>query len=278
MSGIELKRCPFCGMPPEIGRLGDKYTVQCVNPECPAVVCTTPLDTEKDAAEAWNNIKVPAKAGGVMKYEQFAANARKTYGDVCEIGGALSRAKSVLAAVPDLVGKNERLEKENRELKGENARLKAEPGDWKGDAEGFESDAYMKLPVDADGEPIRIGDEMWLQSNDGGEPLKRTVVGYCASTSMDLTYFIGLPDKQGASESCVAYLWSHRQPEPADSWEKLEEDAKQRICSYFGIDQENASCEDCPYGSSQTGRLCWRTASLDMIARAKKLAGIKEAE
>ena len=51
--------------------------------------------------------------------------------------------------------------------------------------------------------------------------------------------------------------------------------AKQRVCSYFGIDPENASCEDCPYGSSQTGRLCWRNASLDMIARAKKLAGIE---
>lgn len=62
MSGIELKRCPFCGMPPEIGRIDDKYTVQCVNPECHAVVCTMPLGTEKDAAEAWNNIKVPAKA------------------------------------------------------------------------------------------------------------------------------------------------------------------------------------------------------------------------
>lgn len=35
---------------------------------------------------------------------------------------------------------------------------------------------------------------------------------------------------------------------------------------------------DCPYGSTQTGRICWRNASLDMIARAKKLAGIEEEE
>lgn len=141
---------------------------------------------------------------------------------------------------------------------------------------GENHEAYMKLPLDADGVPIRIGDEMWLQLNDGGEPLKRTVVGYRASASMDLAYFIGLPDKQGASESCVAYLWSHRKPEPADSWEKLEEDAMQHACSYFDIGSDNASCDDCPHGSRQTGRACWQNARRDMIARAKKLAGIDE--
>ena len=61
-----------------------------------------------------------------------------------------------------------------------------------------------------------------------------------------------------------------------DSWEKLEEDSKQRVCSYFGIDKDAVSCDDCPHGSSRTGRICWHNASLDMLARAKKLAGIEE--
>lgn len=98
-----------------------------------------------------------------MKYEQFAANARKTYGDVCEIGGALSHAKSILAAVPDLVGKNERLEKENRELKGENERLKADY-ETALKHEDCLHDERMPLPLDADGEPIHIGDAVYFES------------------------------------------------------------------------------------------------------------------
>ena len=137
---------------------------------------------------------------------------------------------------------------------------------------GENHEAYMKLPLDADGVPIRIGDEMWLQFNDGGEPLKRTVVGYRASASMDLAYFIGLPDKQGASESCVAYLWSHRKPEQADSWEKLEEDASvgaQDYCAnWLGIDIRKTLTSDDD-----------RAFAKDIIRRAKKLAGIEgEAE
>lgn len=133
---------------------------------------------------------------------------------------------------------------------------------------GENHEAYMKLPLDADGVPIRIGDEMWLQFNDGGEPLKRTVVGYRASASMDLAYFIGLPDKQGASESCVAYLWSHRKPEPADSWEKLEEDASvgaQDYCAnWLGIDIRKTLTSDDDSAFAK-----------DIIRRAKKLAGIE---
>ena len=63
---------------------------------------------------------------------------------------------------------------------------------------------------------------------------------------------------------------------PSDSWEKLEKDAMQHACSYFDIGLENTSCEDCPHGSWQTGCTCWQNARLDMIARAKKLAGIEE--
>lgn len=65
---------------------------------------------------------------------------------------------------------------------------------------------------------------------------------------------------------------------PPDSWEKLEEDAMKHSCEYFGIGLGNASCGDCPHGSRRTGRACWANAGLDMIARAKKLAGIEEQE
>lgn len=190
-----------------------------------------------------------------MKYEQFAANARKAYGDVCEVGETLAHAKSVLAAVPDLVGKNERLEKENAELKGEIEILQCIQ----------QPTGNMELPLDADGVPIRIGDEMDVDGD------VMTVIGYRRSfgrmlliTKDKSTGHIFVPDP-----SKVRRL----KPEPADSWEKLEEDAKKRPCFYFDIDEDAASCDDCPYGSSRTGTVCWLNALLDMIARAKKLAG-----
>lgn len=159
-------------------------------------------------------------------------------------------------------------------LEEENAALKAELDDWKGNAEGFAPDAYMKLPLDADGEPICIGDEMSIE----GKACR--VIGYQEAFDHKTMLFI-------ARDENAAHIWTlaadrHKhfkhdtKPEPPDSWEKLEEDAKQRICSYFGIDQENTSCEDCPHGSSQTGRICGQNARLDILKRAKKLAGIEE--
>lgn len=154
-----------------------------------------------------------------------------------------------------------------RELEEENAGLRAK-------LEAFiqSDDSYMKLPLDADGVPIRIGDTVYTR--DAEECIVRGIYALADEYNISVvplnggTCFLAM-EPEGLT---------HRATDSADSWEKLEEDAKQRICSYFGVDKENASCEDCPYGSSQTGRPCWRNASLDMIARAKKLAGIKEAE
>ena len=162
-------------------------------------------------------------------------------------------------------------------LEEENAALKAEIDDWKGN--GFEPDAYMKLPVDADGVPIRIGDEMWLQPNEGGEPLKRTVVGYRASTSMGLTCFIGLPDKLGNTETCVSYLWSHKKHEPPDSWEKLEEDAFKTACDYANapLDEDGlTTCKGCRF--REEPRSCHMEMTYDVLKRAKRLAGIENQE
>ena len=89
-----------------------------------------------------------------MKYEQFLADVVQALAEVDFMRRTLSRVKSVLSATHDLVEKNGRLEKENAELRDE-------LDDWKGNAEGFQPDAYMKLPVDADGEPIRLKDWVW---------------------------------------------------------------------------------------------------------------------
>lgn len=155
-------------------------------------------------------------------------------------------------------------------LKKETDELKAELDDWKGNAEGFQPDAYMKLPLDADGVPIRIGDVLYLL----GSPGSIVVSGYERSTCSDDVYCIGRQD--GRKSHFCPKLWTHRQPEPPDSWEKLEEDMMKRSsCNYFGIGSSMESCNDCPHGERRSGTSCFENARRDMLARAKKLAGIE---
>lgn len=131
--------------------------------------------------------------------------------------------------------------------------------------------------IGADGVPIGVGDIVYRDGDP--EPLQVDLIyagsmGYCT---------VRLKDGAGIYTSADAPRLSHKKPEPLepepdDSWEKLEEDAMQHACSYFDIGSYNASCDDCPHGSRQTGRACWQNARRDMLARAKKLAGIEEAQ
>lgn len=150
-----------------------------------------------------------------------------------------------------------------RELEKENAGLRA-----KLEVLIQSDDSYMKLPLDADGVPIHIGDKVDID----GEAM--TVLGYRLYNGELLLIVKKM-------ESSITFTPKpsdvrHFKYVPPDSWEKLEEDAMQQACSYFGIGSDDASCDDCPYGSWQTGRICWQNARLDILARAKKLAGIEE--
>lgn len=161
---------------------------------------------------------------------------------------------------------------ELKEIEEENERLRAKLADWEGNAEGFEPDAYMKLPLDADGVPIRVGDEMDI---DGEIAVVR---GYQVSYKGDELQFIAVTEGYRKTFTLFGKNRKHFKHDtmPSDSWEKLEEDATQQSCVYFGMDRTPASCDDCPHGWEQTGRACWRNARLDILARAKKLAGIEE--
>lgn len=132
----------------------------------------------------------------------------------------------------------------------------------------LDSDAYMKLPLDADGVPIRIGDKV----NVDGEAM--TVLGYRLHNG-ELLLIVKKMESNITFTPKPSDVRRFKYT-PSDSWEKLEEDATQQSCGYFGIDRTPASCDDCPHGWEQTGRACWRNARLDILARAKKLAGIEE--
>lgn len=145
-----------------------------------------------------------------------------------------------------------------RELEEENAGLRA-----KLETLIQSDDSYMKLPLDADGVPIRIGDKV----NVDGEAM--TVLGYRLHNG---TLFLIVKE----SGSIITYSPKpssvrHFKYVPPDSWEKLEEDASvgaQDYCAnWLGIDVRKTLTSDDD-----------RAFAKDIIRRAKKLAGIEELE
>lgn len=157
---------------------------------------------------------------------------------------------------------------ENERLKKENDDLKAELADWKGNAEGFQPDAYMKLPLDADGEPIRIGDEV----NIDGDAM--TVLGYRLHN--DMLLLVAKDKKSGLFFTPEPSRVRHFRPEFADSWEKLEEDARKTACDYAPAPRDEdglTTCDGCPFLKSES---CSNEMTIDLVERAKKLAGIEE--
>lgn len=122
--------------------------------------------------------------------------------------------------------------------------------------------------LDADGKPIEVGDTVYCDGED--EALTVTSISgvgveYCCVTV-----------KNADSSHCTvdAPRLTHERP---DSWERLEEDMMRGTsCRYFGGVESAAECWDCPHGTDQTGTPCWKNERIDILKRAKKLAGIEE--
>ena len=118
--------------------------------------------------------------------------------------------------------------------------------------------------LDADGVPIKVGDTVYCDGED--EPLR--VSHITDSTKVTLisshaSYYTVNPSRL-----------SHERP---DSWEKLGEDMMRGTsCRYFGGVESALECWDCPHGTEQTGTPCWKNERIDILRRAKKLAGIEE--
>lgn len=207
-----------------------------------------------------------------MKYEEFEARAKSAFDDCSEMKRMLWNMQGVVGAVQAMVRKNERLEKEKAELKAEIERLKSEvPGDC------------MSLPLDADGVPIEVGEVVYYCDKESGEPKAGfgpfRVIDYGPhAQAVLLRYEKGGVDGYGnyseSFESCE--LLTHRKP---DSWEKLEEDARKGPCNYFGILEDRAvTCIKCQKSTQATGHSCRVNMQIDLVKRAKRLAGIEEQE
>lgn len=167
----------------------------------------------------------------------------------------MSEANGIMS---DHISKLKALEEENAELR---AKLEA----W---IQSY--DSHMKLPLDADGEPIRIGDVLYSSGNE------------CRVVSITVKAdeaCVGVHTDEGAFLPSVnpKYL-SRKKPEPADSWEKLENDARKTACYYAPAPRDEdglTTCDGCPFEKSES---CSNEMTLDVVERAKKLAGIEESD
>lgn len=126
--------------------------------------------------------------------------------------------------------------------------------------------------LDADGVPIEVGDTVYC--DDDPEPWQVDLI-YAGS----MVYCtVMLKDSAGIYKSADAPRLSHKKPEPPDSWEKLEEDARKTACAYAPAPRDEdgiASCDGCPFQKSES---CSNEMAIDLVERAKKLAGVEESD
>ena len=135
----------------------------------------------------------------------------------------------------------------------------------------------MRLPVDADGVPIRLGDTVWHVGGGIGipkdSPLK--VTGFVMMHGVPGTFI----ETRELPAAVIKPKWlTHRQPEPPDSWEKLEEDAMKTTCNYALAPRDEdglTTCEGCRFQKNES---CHHEMTIEVLKRAKRLAGIEEQE
>ena len=161
-----------------------------------------------------------------------------------------------------LVSDNALMEAKIQGLEQANARLRERLN------RGENHDAYMKLPLDADGVPIRIGDEMDID----GEIA--VVKGYQVSYKGDELQFVAVTEGYRKTFTLFGKNRKHFKHDtmPSDSWEKLEKDARKDACELAGKGGSD-DCVGCKWFPMSN---CNEMARLEILKRAKKLAGIEE--
>lgn len=116
--------------------------------------------------------------------------------------------------------------------------------------------------LDADGAPIRIGDVLYSSGNE------------CRVVSITVKAdeaCVGVHTDEGAFLPSVNPKYLSRknpeplEPEPADSWEKLEEDARKTACDYAPAPRNEdglTTCDGCPFLKSES---CSNEMTIDLV-------------
>ena len=142
----------------------------------------------------------------------------------------MSEANGIMSSC---ISKLKFLEEENEQLKAEIALIQPD-------------DSYMKLPLDVDGVPIRIGDTVYTR--DAKEYTVRGIYALADEYSISV-----VPLSRTCSLPMKPEGLTHRTTDSADSWEKLEEDAKKNACNYALSSRGEdglTTCYGCPFYES----------------------------
>lgn len=121
-------------------------------------------------------------------------------------------------------------------------------------------------PRDYDGVSIEVGDVLYQTTFEGnpiGDPME--VERYTGNALF----------AKGLALPINARACTHREP---DSWEKLSEDAMKTTCDYALAPRDEdgfTTCEGCRFQKNES---CHHEMTLEVLARAKKLAGVEEQE
>lgn len=133
---------------------------------------------------------------------------------------------------------------------------------------------HVKRPapevLDADGVLIKVGDTVWHE--DGSE---LHVIGFGdvqdGETMLVVEYAAG-PTKWGEVR-CLSV--THTRP---DSWEQLEEDAVKVVCEYAGAVPDefgDYDCDTCRLFDARGKLICEQQMALNIVRRAKAIAGVE---
>lgn len=121
-------------------------------------------------------------------------------------------------------------------------------------------------PHDCDGVPIEVGDVLY-QTTFEGEPI---------GDPMEVERYTGNAlFAKGLELPIYAMVCTHREP---DSWEKLSEDAMKTTCNYALAPRDEdglTTCKGCRFQESES---CHHEMTLEVVKRAKRLAGVEEQE
>lgn len=125
----------------------------------------------------------------------------------------------------------------------------------------------IALPCDAEGREIQLDTEV-LYNKDGNDfhPDRATYM----RLTKDWWFFGHFSSRTDTHRIAASDLYLT----PPDSWNKLEQDALKNPCEYFGRgnNYDSVWCDGCP---AEDGSCC-KTKSIDLVCRAKALAGVTE--
>ena len=116
----------------------------------------------------------------------------------------------------------------------------------------------------ADGKPLEGGQTVYLNRDSGNmEEGKRLLVTSVSSDVVEATTGTNI---SGQTHPFKPSELTHTNPEPPDSWERIEEDAKKDRCSYFGAKYQD--CGRC----TQLATSCSISKARDLVRRCRALA------